>query len=77
MRIKSEDPAVAEQLRRELRLTADLIAAHFGTRPAGFCAPGNFYRGLQGCRTPLQVLWVKGAGMGRSGGPSPSVPMKR
>jgi hypothetical protein len=60
MGIKSEDPAVAEQLRRELRLTADLIESHFGARPIGFCAPGNFYRGLRGCKRPLQVLWDEG-----------------
>ncbi len=60
MAIKSEETAVADQLRRELGRTSDLIAAHFGARPIGFCAPGNFYRGLQGCRKPLQALWDEG-----------------
>lgn len=60
MAMKSEETAVAEQLRQELRKTSDLIAEHFGTRPIGFCAPGNFYQGLQGCRKPLQVLWDEG-----------------
>ena len=46
MVIKSHEDAVADQLRQELRRTADLIEEHFGTRPIGFCAPGNFYQGI-------------------------------
>jgi peptidoglycan/xylan/chitin deacetylase (PgdA/CDA1 family) len=76
MMIKSEETAVADQLRRELRMTSDLIAEHFGTRPIGFCAPGNFYRGLQGCKGPLEVLWDEGYRfIGTDGSGPPEQPM--
>jgi len=60
MVVKSDDDAVADQFRQELRKTSALIETHFGARPIGFCAPGNFYRGLQGCRKPLRVLREEG-----------------
>ena len=60
MVIKSQDDAVADQFRQELRVTSDLIRTHFGARPIGFCAPGNFYRGLRGFTKPLRVLWEEG-----------------
>jgi peptidoglycan/xylan/chitin deacetylase (PgdA/CDA1 family) len=58
--IKSGAPEMPETLRGELGRTADLIERHFGARPIGFCAPGNFYQGLQGCKPLLKVLWDEG-----------------
>jgi len=76
MGIKSQDSAVAEQLRRELRLTSDLIVTYFGARPVGFCAPGGFHRGLRGCGKPLQVLWDEGYRfIGTDGEGPPEQPM--
>ena len=76
MVIKSEEDSVADQFRQELRKTSDLIETHFGTRPIGFCAPGNFHRGLRGCRKPLQVLWEEGYRfVGSDGSGPPDQPM--
>lgn len=60
MHIKEDDPQVIEQFQRELEMTSDLLEQHFGVRPLGFCAPGNFYQGLRGCRKHLEILWDHG-----------------
>jgi hypothetical protein len=60
MKIKSNDRNVLEQFDQELRQTSDLIVQFFGSRPTGFCAPGNFYRGLQGYPEQLRMLWKQG-----------------
>jgi peptidoglycan/xylan/chitin deacetylase (PgdA/CDA1 family) len=48
------------ELHDELIRTSDLIFKYFGHRPIGFCAPGNYYRGLHGRTRLLAALWEEG-----------------
>ncbi|MFP6901811.1 MAG: polysaccharide deacetylase family protein [Opitutales bacterium] len=57
MGISSDKPEVLQQFSEELEHTSDLILRYFGARPIGFCAPGGFYKGLQGHPKPLGILW--------------------
>jgi len=76
MPINSDAPAHVEKLRRELRLTAELIEKHFGERPIGLCGPGNYYRGLQGYKKALGMLWEEGYRfIGTDGEGPPEQPM--
>lgn len=58
--ISSHQEVALGDLRDELSMTSDLIFEIFGHRPIGFCAPGNFYRGLRGRRRHLGLLWEQG-----------------
>jgi hypothetical protein len=60
MDIRSDESVSLDELREELSRTERLIEDTFGHRPIGFCAPGNFYRGLQGKRGQLGVLSERG-----------------
>ena len=60
MGILSDEPAVLQKFSEELRKTSYLILKYFGKRPVGFCAPGNFYKGLQGHPKQLGILWEQG-----------------
>ena len=60
MGIGSADSVSLDDLRDELSRTERLIEDVFGSRPIGFCAPGNFYRGLRGRLGQLGVLWERG-----------------
>ncbi len=54
------DNASMDDFRGELSKTSALILSYFGRAPIGFCAPGNFYRGLRGRGRQLAVLWEQG-----------------
>lgn len=74
---RSEDDVVVDQFRQELRKTSDLLHSFFGKRPMGVCCPGNFYRGLQGVKKPLQMLRDEGylfVGSDGSGPPEQHMP---
>ena len=60
MGISSTEPNVLRQFNTELEQTSDLILRYFGARPIGFCAPGGFYKGLQGHPKQLGILWEQG-----------------
>ena len=49
-----------DKVRAELSMTSDLIVQYFGSRPIGFCAPGNFYQGLRSKKEQLELLWQQG-----------------
>lgn len=57
---KSDQKVSMDTFRDELTKTSDLIFQYFGHRPAGFCAPGNFFRGLRGKKAQLEVLREQG-----------------
>jgi hypothetical protein len=60
MGMDATDSASLAEFRDELARTERLLSDTFGVRPIGFCAPGNFYRGLRGKPRPLAVLWERG-----------------
>ena len=60
MGILSDHSEVLQQLDQELARTSELILKYFGKEPFGFCAPGGFYRGLQGHPKQLGILWNHG-----------------
>ena len=60
MGISSTEPNVLRQFSTELEQTSDLILRYFGAHPIGFCAPGGFYKGLQGHPKQLGILWEQG-----------------
>lgn len=60
-----------EQLNEELDKTSHLLVKYFHKSPIGFCAPGNFVNGFQGCPDILKVLWEKGCRFVGSDGVSP------
>ncbi len=75
---KADQEVSMATFREELSRTSDLILEHFGRRPIGFCAPGNFYRGLRGKKAQLEVLREQGIrfigsdGQGEKPVPSPA-----
>ena len=58
--ISSDESVSLDELREELSRTERLIEGVFGSRPIGFCAPGNFHRGLRGKHKQLGVLSERG-----------------
>ena len=74
--LKNDGPEAPDTLRRELRTASDRIVEFFGEKPIGMCAPGNFYRGLQGYPALLQVMSEEGYRfIGTDGAGPPEQPM--
>ena len=71
MGILSDNSEVLQQLDPELVKTSELILKYFGRKPLGFCAPGGFYRGLQGHPKQLGILWNHGHRFIRTDGVGP------
>ena len=71
MGILSDHSEVLQQLDQELARTSELILKYFGKGPFGFCAPGGFYRGLQGHPKQLGILWNHGHRFIRTDGVGP------
>jgi len=71
MGILSDHSEVLQQLDQELARTSELILKYFGKEPFGFCAPGGFYRRLQGHPKQLGILWSHGHRFIRTDGVGP------
>jgi len=71
MGILSDHSEVLQQLDQELVRTSELILKYFGKEPLGFCAPGGFYRGLQGHPKQLGILRNHGHRFIRTDGVGP------